>query len=84
MQAALIRALLRFGLLTAQEQRIVAMVADGLTNKEIARRLNLSIRTVHSHLANTFMKMHVGSRTEAVLLALRQGMISLQDTYDDQ
>jgi DNA-binding NarL/FixJ family response regulator len=37
---------------------------------------------VHSHLANIFMKMQVGSRTEAVLLALRQGMISLQDTYD--
>lgn len=70
--------------LSEREFDVLRLAARGLPNKEIARRLNLSIRTVHSHLANTFTKMHVGSRTEAVLLALRQGMISLQDTYDDQ
>jgi DNA-binding NarL/FixJ family response regulator len=70
--------------LSEREFDVLRLAARGLPNKEIARRLNLSIRTVHSHLANTFMKMHVGSRTEAVLLALRQGIISLQDTYDDQ
>ena len=70
--------------LSEREFDVLRLAARGLPNKEIARRLNLSIRTVHSHLANAFMKMHVGSRTEAVLLALRQGMISLQDTYDDQ
>ena len=69
--------------LSEREFDVLRLAARGLPNKEIARRLNLSIRTVHSHLANTFMKMHVGSRTEAVLLALRQGLISLQDTYDD-
>jgi NarL family two-component system response regulator LiaR len=71
-------------LLSEREFDVLRLAARGLPNKEIARRMNLSIRTVHSHLANIFMKMHVGSRTEAVLLALRQGMISLQDTYDDQ
>lgn len=71
-------------LLSEREFAVLRLAARGLANKEIARRMNLSIRTVHSHLANIFMKMHVGSRTEAVLLALRQGMISLQDTYDDQ
>lgn len=70
--------------LSEREFDVLRLAARGLPNKEIARRMNLSIRTVHSHLANIFMKMHVGSRTEAVLLALRQGMISLQDTYDDQ
>lgn len=70
--------------LSEREFDVLRLAARGLPNKEIARRMNLSIRTVHSHLANTFMKMHVGSRTEAVLLALRRGMISLQDTYDDQ
>jgi DNA-binding NarL/FixJ family response regulator len=70
-------------ILSEREFDVLRLAARGLPNKEIARRLNLSIRTVHSHLANTFMKMHVGSRTEAVLLALRQGMISLQDTYDN-
>jgi DNA-binding NarL/FixJ family response regulator len=69
-------------LLSEREFAVLRLAARGLLNKEIAARLGLSIRTVHSHLANIFMKMHVGSRTEAVLLALRQGMISLQDTYD--
>jgi DNA-binding NarL/FixJ family response regulator len=71
-------------LLSEREFDVLRLAARGLPNKEIARRMSLSIRTVHSHLANIFMKMHVGSRTEAVLLALRQGMLSLQDTYDDQ
>lgn len=69
-------------LLSEREFAVLRLAARGLLNKEIAARMGLSIRTVHSHLANIFMKMHVGSRTEAVLLALRQGMISLQDTYD--
>lgn len=69
--------------LSEREFDVLRLAARGLPNKEIAARMSLSIRTVHSHLANIFMKMQVGSRTEAVLQALRQGMISLQDTYDD-
>jgi len=69
-------------LLSDREFDVLRLAARGLPNKEIARRMGLSIRTIHSHLANIFTKMQVGSRTEAVLLALRQGMISLQDTYD--
>lgn len=67
-------------LLSEREFDVLRLAAQGLPNKEIARRMGLSIRTVHSHLANIFTKMHVGSRTEAVMLALRQGLISLQDT----
>jgi DNA-binding NarL/FixJ family response regulator len=70
-------------LLSERELDVLRLAARGLPNKEIARRLGLSIRTVHSHLANIFTKMQVGSRTEAVLLALREGIISLQDTYDN-
>ncbi len=69
-------------LLSEREHEVLRLAAKGLPNKEIARRLGLSIRTVHSHLANIFTKMQVGSRTEAVLQALRQSIISLQDTYD--
>jgi len=71
-------------LLSERELDVLRLAARGLPNKEIARRLGLSIRTVHSHLANIFTKMQVGSRTEAVLLSLREGIISLQDTYDTQ
>jgi len=70
--------------LSEREFDVLKLAARGLPNKEIALRLGLSVRTVHSHLANIFLKMQVGSRTEAVLLALRHGMISLQDTYDSQ
>ena len=69
-------------LISEREFDVLLLAARGLPNKEIAARMGLSIRTVHSHLANIFMKMQVGSRTEAILLALRQGLISLQDTYD--
>ena len=69
-------------ILSDREFDVLCLAARGLSNKEIARRMGLSIRTVHSHFANIFTKMQVGSRTEAVLLALREGMISLQDTYD--
>lgn len=69
-------------ILSDREFDVLRLAARGLPNKEIARRMGLSIRTVHSHLANIFTKMQVGSRTEAVLLALREGMISLQDTYE--
>ncbi len=71
-------------LLSERELDVLRLAARGLPNKEIARRLKLSIRTVHSHLANIFTKMQVGSRTEAVLLALREGIITLQDTYDTE
>jgi DNA-binding NarL/FixJ family response regulator len=71
-------------ILSEREFDVLRLAARGLPNKEIARRMGLSIRTVHSHLANIFTKMQVGSRTEAVLLALRLGLISLQDTYDSQ
>jgi NarL family two-component system response regulator LiaR len=70
--------------LSEREFDVLRLAARGLANKEIADRLGLSIRTVHAHLASIFTKMHVGSRTEAVLQALRQGMIALQDTYDTQ
>jgi NarL family two-component system response regulator LiaR len=38
------------------------------------------VRTIHTHLGNIFTKLGVGSRTEAVLLALRRGWIALEDT----
>lgn len=67
--------------LSDREMEVLQEAARGLPNKDIARRLSLSVRTVHTHLGNIFSKLGVGSRTEAVLLALRNGWIDLEDTY---
>jgi len=66
--------------LSDREMEVLREAARGLPNKDIARRLNLSVRTIHTHLGNAFNKLGVGSRTEAVLLALRRGWISLDET----
>jgi DNA-binding NarL/FixJ family response regulator len=70
--------------LTAREVEVLKLAAKGLSNKEIARRLVISTRTVQVHLANIFQKLEVGSRTEAVLHALRGGIITLADTHPDE
>jgi two-component system, NarL family, nitrate/nitrite response regulator NarL len=59
--------------LTAREQQMVAGVAAGLTNKEIARDLGLKEGTVKVHLHNVYEKLAVRSRTELVKLALARG-----------
>ena len=70
-------------LLSQREKEVLYLVAQGFSNKEIAQRMGLSIRTVHSHLANMFTKLKVNSRTQAVLLAMHQGTLSLQETYGE-
>jgi DNA-binding NarL/FixJ family response regulator len=60
---------------SGREVEVLALVADGLTNKEIAYRLGISERTVQFHLNSVFNKTGTQSRTEAVALALRKGWI---------
>jgi two-component system, NarL family, response regulator LiaR len=67
--------------LTEREVEVLRLAARGLKNQDIAHELTLSVRTVQTHLSNIFGKMDVGSRTEAVLEALRRGWITLQDTF---
>lgn len=61
--------------LSPRELEVLRIAATGSTNKEIARDLDISPRTVQVHLANTFSKLGVGSRTEAVLYAIKRGWI---------
>lgn len=65
--------------LSEREMEILRLAARGMSNQDIANRLYLSRRTIQSHLANIFRKMDVGSRTEAVLQALRRGWLGLDD-----
>jgi NarL family two-component system response regulator LiaR len=66
--------------LTERELEVLKLAAKGMSNREIARHLGLSIRTVQAHLSTVFSKMQVGSRTEAVVQALQKGWITLEDT----
>jgi DNA-binding NarL/FixJ family response regulator len=63
--------------LTERELDVLRLAARGLTNKAIGRELGISDRTVQGHLANTYGKLGVGSRTEAVTEAVKQGWIAL-------
>lgn len=65
--------------LSERELEILRLAAKGLSNQDIAGKLFLSRRTVQAHLGNIFRKMDVGSRTEAVLQALRKGWLGLDD-----
>ncbi len=55
--------------LTEREREVFRPLAQGLSNKDIAQKLYLSVRTVEGHLANIYGKLHLRSRTEAVLWA---------------
>jgi DNA-binding NarL/FixJ family response regulator len=61
--------------LTEREVEILQHVAGGLANKEIALRLAISERTVKNHLSNIMGKLHVNSRTQAAIYALRSGLV---------
>ena len=66
-------------LLTEPEVAVLKMAAKGMTNSDIASELHLSIDTVEGRLAAIFGKLGVGSRTEAVIQALKRGWVTLED-----
>lgn len=63
--------------LTPREREVLEMLAEGLSNKEIAWRMNISEHTVKFHLASVFAKLDVSTRTEAVMQALRRGLLMM-------
>ena len=67
------------GLLTEREVEVLKRAAKGMCNKDIARELFLSVRTVESHLESIFNKLGVGSRTEAVVYSLKKGWFTWED-----
>lgn len=65
--------------LSEREKEVLRFAARGLRNQDIARELSLSERTVQGHMAHIFNKLKVGSRTEAVVCALKRGWVTLDD-----
>jgi NarL family two-component system response regulator LiaR len=66
-------------LLSEREMDVLKLAAKGLRSEDIAHELCLSLRTVQNHLNHIFNKLQVSSRTEAVVRALKEGWISLDD-----
>ncbi len=65
--------------LSEREMEVLRLATRGLSNQEIASELSLSLRTVQAHLGHIFNKLQVSSRTEAVVRALKEGWVTLED-----
>ncbi len=68
------------GSLTDRELEVLRLVAQGHSNLDIADQLTISEATVRTHVSNILAKLDLGSRTQAALYALRQGLAPLHDT----
>ncbi|MGD8967643.1 MAG: response regulator transcription factor [Anaerolineae bacterium] len=66
--------------LTEREVEVLTLVAQGLTNQEIADKLLVSERTVRTHVSSILSKLHLANRTQAALYAVRKGFASLDET----
>ena len=70
--------------LRRRELEVLKLAAKGMTNKRIANELNISDNTVGTHLVKIFRKLDVQSRTEAILYALKEGLISTDEIAGSQ
>jgi DNA-binding CsgD family transcriptional regulator len=61
--------------LTAREREILELIAEGLTNGAIAKRLFISVNTVRNHVQNVLAKLDAHSKLEALSIAIRNGLI---------
>jgi len=66
-------------LLGDRELEVLQLASQALSNQEIADKLNLSLHTIEAHMRHIFSKLHVSSRTEAVLHGIKQGWITIND-----
>lgn len=65
--------------LSEREREVLRLAVPGASNKVIAHQLDVSVRTVHAHMRSIFGKLGVASRTEAVMVGIRQGWLQAND-----
>jgi DNA-binding NarL/FixJ family response regulator len=63
--------------LTPRELEVLTLIAEGMGNKEIAKELVISEKTVKNHINNIFSKLHVSDRSQAMLYAIRKGLVDV-------
>lgn len=61
--------------LTPREHEVLALMVEGLNNPQIGERLTISVTTVRTHVSNILSKLGVSNRAEAIVLAIRQGLV---------
>jgi NarL family two-component system response regulator LiaR len=66
--------------LTQREVEVLRLIAQGYENKDIAEKLVISDATTRTHVSNILGKLHLASRTQAALYALREGLASLENS----
>lgn len=64
--------------LTKREIEVLKLITEGLFNKEIAYKLNISERTVKNHVSNIFKKINASDRTQAAVFAIRNGLVQVK------
>ena len=65
-------------MLTPREREVLQALAEGSSDKEIARRLHVGVGTVHSHVTNILSKLEVSSRLQALVFAVRHGVVTIK------
>jgi DNA-binding NarL/FixJ family response regulator len=65
--------------LTERELEVVKALAHGKSNKEIAHSLGISEKTVRNHASNIYKKLHIFDRTQAVIYAIRRGLVDIEE-----
>ncbi len=69
--------------LSVREREVLLLAAKGLSSKEVAKQLYISERTVQTHLASIYDKLGSRNKTEALLLALKYGVVTLEELLED-
>ena len=64
--------------LTERELEVIKALAQGKSNKEIARDLGISEKTIRNHASNIYRKLHIFDRTQAVIYAVRRGLVDIE------
>ena len=66
----------RWALLTQREREVVALIATGLQQKQVANRMGISIKTVQTHLVHAMDKLEIHDRVELARYAIREGVVA--------
>lgn len=78
LQGNQVEARTRYDLLTSREREVLQLIAEGLSNSEIAEELAISVKTTEAHRAHIMTKLHAKNRTDLIRYAIKRGLVGLE------